>query len=119
MTIIPHKFHTIPIAEITDDIILISNADEALQLMADLYYQDFNKIILHEENITPAFFDLSSGIAGEVLQKFSNYGVQLAIVGDFEKYPGKSLSDFIYESNKGRQVSFLNSVEEALGQLSR
>ena len=119
MNIITHQAHTINIAEITDDTILINTPDDALQLMADLYYQDFNKIIVHEENIIPAFFDLSTGVAGEVLQKFSNYGVQLAIVGDFTKYPGKSLQDFIYESNKGRQVNFLNSVELAIEKLSR
>ena len=60
-----------------------------------------------------------NGIAGEILQKFSNYRVQLAIVGNFSKYSGKSLHDFIYESNKGGQIHFVNSVSEALVKLSK
>ncbi|WP_316820575.1 DUF4180 domain-containing protein [Pedobacter gandavensis] len=84
-----------------------------------MYYQDFDKIIIHEPSILPDFFDLKTGIAGEMLQKSSNYRVQLVIVGDFIKYPGKPIKDFIYESNKGRQVNFLSSVEEAVERLSK
>jgi hypothetical protein len=105
--------------EVSAEEILINNAEEALQLMVDLYYQDYDKVILHEKNITPGFFDLKSGIAGEILQKFSTYQVRLAIIGDFDKYPGKSLKDFIYESNKGKQVNFLGSVELAIDKLSQ
>jgi hypothetical protein len=61
---------------------------------------------------------LRTGKAGEILQKFSNYRVQLAIVGDYSKYNSKSLTDFIYESNKGRNINFVNSMEEALNVLS-
>jgi hypothetical protein len=109
----------IKIAEVTADEILINTPEEALQLMVDLYYQDFDRIILHEDNITPDFFDLKTGIAGEVLQKFSNYRLRLAIVGNFSKYPGKSIRDFIYESNNGRLVNFVASTEQAIEQLMK
>ncbi len=101
------------IAEVTADGILITNAEEALQILADLYYQECDGIILHEQNISPDFFDLKTGLAGEILQKFSNYRMRLAIVGDFGKYPGQSIKDFIFESNKGRHINFLPSVAEA------
>ena len=39
-------------------------------------------MIIHEKNITPEFFDLKNRMAGEILQKFSNYRIRLAIVGD-------------------------------------
>lgn len=119
MNIITHQVNTINIAEVTDETILINNPDDALQLMVDLYCQGFSKIIIHEKNITPSFFDLKTGIAGDVLQKFSNYRTQLVIVGEFAKYPGKSIQDFIYESNKGRLVNFLSTVEVALEKLLR
>jgi len=101
------------IAEVIADEILITNAEEALQILADLYYQECDGIILHEKNISPDFFDLKTGLAGEILQKFSNYRMRLAIVGDFSKYPGQSIKDFIFESNKGRHINFLASVAEA------
>ncbi|SEW52181.1 DUF4180 domain-containing protein [Chitinophaga arvensicola] len=119
MKIKVHEIGDIRIAEIVSDEILINSPEEALQLIVDLYYQDFSKIIIREENIIPGFFDLKTGIAGEVLQKFSNYKAQLTIVGSFTKYPGKSIRDFIFESNKGRQVNFLESVEQAVERWSK
>lgn len=83
-----------------------------------IYYQEFDKVILHEKHITPDFFDLQNGMAGEILQKFSNYRVRLAIVGDFEKYTRKSWKDFMYESNQGGHINFVSSVAEALVRLS-
>ena len=35
--------------------------------------------LLHPSNLPPAFFDLSSGIAGEYLQKWRNYRVRVAV----------------------------------------
>ena len=54
------------------------------------------------------------GIAGEILQKFSNYRVRLAIVGDFTKFTSNSLHEFIYESNKGRFIHFVSAKLEAM-----
>jgi hypothetical protein len=119
MNITTHGTGNRKIAEVLSDETLINNADDALQLMADLSYQDFDRIIIHEHNLIPAFFDLKTGIAGDVLQKFSNYRVRLAIVGEFSKYPGTSIRDFIYESNKGMLVNFLPSVAHAVEKLSK
>ena len=106
------------IAEVISSEILINGPEDALQLIADLYFQGISKIIIREQQITPEFFDLQTGIAGEVLQKFSNYKAQLVVIGEFSKYPGKSIRDFIYESNKGRQVNFLGNLEQAVEKLS-
>lgn len=114
-----HQHNETNIAEVTSEKILIQTPGDGLQLMVDLYYQGYGEMILHEQNITPDFFDLKTGIAGEILQKFATYRVRLAIVGDFARYDSKSLRDFIFESNKGRQISFVPSVEEAVGRLSR
>ncbi len=105
------------IAEVSSENLLINSSEDGLQLLVDLYYQDFDKIIVFEYNITPIFFDLKTGLAGEILQKFSNFRVQLVIVGDFDKYPGRSIRDFIFESNKGRSINFLSTVEEAKARL--
>ena len=118
MQIITHSVNNTRIAEVVATEIIISSSEDGLDLMGSLYYQGFDSIIIHEPNITPAFFDLKNGIAGEILQKFSTYRVRLAIVGAFEKYAGRSLRDFIFESNKGRQVNFLSTTEEAIKALS-
>jgi hypothetical protein len=119
MKITTHKIGQANIAEITSDEIIINSAEDGLDLLGNLYYQDFDKILIHKENITPQFFDLKNRIAGEILQKFSNYRVKLAIIGDFTNYTSKSLKDFIFESNKKKQVIFVDSIAVGLKILSR
>lgn len=114
MKVETHTIKDIRIAEIVSDELIIKTAEDGLDLLGNLYYQDFDRIIIQEKNITPEFFDLKNGMAGEILQKFSNYRVRLAIVGDFSPYPGKSIRDFIFESNKNRQINFVNSTSEAI-----
>lgn len=95
----------------------MTSVEDGLSLLGDLYYQGFDKIILHEENIVPEFFDLKTKLAGEVLQKFVQYRMSLAVVGDFSKYTSKSLRNFIYECNQGRQVNFVTELSSALKDL--
>nr|WP_133946595.1 DUF4180 domain-containing protein [Epilithonimonas xixisoli] len=114
MEIKTHDFNDTKIAEIISDEMIINSAEDALDLVGNIYYQGFDKVIISEKNFTPDFFDLKNKLAGDVLQKFSNYRIRLAIIGDFEKYESQSLRDFIFESNKGRQINFVGKLSEAL-----
>lgn len=118
MKIETHSINDVKIAEIISDDTIITTIQDGLDLLGNLYYQGFDGIVLNEKNITPDFFNLKNGIAGEILQKFSTYRVSLAIIGDFSKYTSKSLTDFIYESNKGKHINFVNSTREAIEILS-
>ena len=118
MKIETHYINDTKIAEVTSEAVIINQVDDGLDLLGNLYYQGFDKVIIHEKDITPDFFDLRTGVAGEILQKFSTYRVRLAIVGDYTKYTSKSLNDFIYESNKGRHIAFVTSQTEAIKILS-
>jgi len=118
MNVTIHEINDTKIAEISSDAVLISSPEEGLQILVDVYYQDIDKIVLHKRNIISDFFDLKTGIAGEILQKFSNYKVRLAIVGDFSGLEGTSISAFMSESNSQKQVNFSKTVEEALRRLS-
>jgi hypothetical protein len=111
------EINGISIAEIISDSILIKKTQDALDIIAESNYRGSWKMIIHEKNVISDFFDLKTGIAGEILQKFSTYNVQLAIVGDFSKYSSKSLADFIYESNKLGRINFVNSIGEAKDRL--
>lgn len=114
MTIETHHTNSLKIAEIISDEIILRSVEDGLDLLGDLYYQGFDKILIHEKNITPDFFDLKTKIAGEILQKFAQYRMPLIIIGDFSKCETQSLTDFIYESNKGRQINFVGSLSEAI-----
>lgn len=118
MKIETHHINETKIAEVISEVNIINKTEDGLDLLGNLYYQGFDKIIIHEKNITPDFFDLKSGIAGEILQNFSTYRIRLAIVGNFSKYASKSLNDFIFESNKGRHINFVSTCSEAIKNLS-
>ena len=119
MKIVIYNKNEKSIAYINSNIVEINNVQDALDLMANCRYQGAESIIIREENITQDFFDLKSGIAGEVLQKFSNYRMRIAIIGDYSKYKSKSLRDFIFESNKIGSTNFVNSFDNAIEKLSR
>jgi hypothetical protein len=119
MKIETHNTSGATIGEVISDNYIIKYIDDGLDLLGNLYFQGFDSIILYEKTIIPDFFDLKSGIAGEILQKFSNYRIRLAIVGDFSKYQSKSLNDIIYECNKGKQINFVSSLTEAIERLSQ
>jgi hypothetical protein len=101
------------IAELMSDEIIINEVQDAVDLLGNADYQGASKVIVPSKNFHPDFFDLRSGLAGEILQKFSTYRMRLAIVGDFSGYRSKVLKDFIFESNKLGQVQFVSSIEEA------
>ena len=114
MEIKTHNIDNTKVAEIITDKVILRSTEDGLELLANLYYQGFDKIIIHEKNITPKFFDLRTKIAGEILQKFAQYQMPLIIVGDFSKYQSKSLNDFIFESNKSKQINFIEDLSNIL-----
>ena len=108
------------IAIVNSDEVCISDVQSALDFMMSVNYETgSHSIILNKDSLTPDFFVLSTRIAGEILQKFINYQFKFAIVGDFSGYTSKPLKDFIYESNKGRDIFFVSSEEDAIEKLSR
>lgn len=102
------------IAEVISESPVITSVEGATDLIGTIYYQGFDALIVHEKDLSPEFFNLKSRLAGDILQKFSNYRMRLMIVGDFSHYTSNSLRDFIYECNKGKLVSFVTSVEEGI-----
>lgn len=106
---------------ISSDNMIITDVDSALDLLMSAKYEAGTKyIIINKKNIIEDFFILSSGLAGEILQKFVNYGMgKIAIYGDFSHYTSKPLKDFIYESNKGKDVFFVATREEAIQKISK
>ncbi|MBN1143566.1 MAG: DUF4180 domain-containing protein [Bacteroidales bacterium] len=111
LTIITHNNKTI--AQLASQDNLLTHIDDFIDLLGNASYQGATGIIVNETQLSPEFFDLSTRIAGEILQKFSNYRMKLAIVGNFSKFTSKSLKDFIYESNKTGHILFVSTLEEA------
>lgn len=97
--------------------IILHTLQDALDIMGNAHYHDCMKVLIHKDNIHEKFFDLKTKFAGEVLQKFINYQMRLAIIGNYSHYTSKSLRDFIYECNNGQWIFFEATVEDGLNAL--
>ena len=99
--------------------IIIKDVNSAIDFIMTIKYEkNCNKIALNKNAINEEFFILSNGLAGEILQKFINYQTKFAIYGDYSKYTSKPLKDFIYESNNGKDIFFVENEDEAIKMLT-
>ena len=106
-------------AVVESDETVIADVQSALELLMNVSFDAGTKSIAIAKNrIHRDFFILSTGVAGEILQKYVNYGGRIAIYGDFSSYTSKPLKDFMYESNKGANVFFVTTKEEAVNRLT-
>jgi hypothetical protein len=71
-------------------------------------------VVIPVSRLSDDFFRLSTRLAGDVLQKFVNYRLRVAIVGDMSQWTAQSgpLRDFVSESNRGRSVWFMADLDE-------
>lgn len=97
---------------------LITDAQSALDLIASVGFEhNLHKIAIYKAAISEDFFRLSTGLAGEIVQKFVNYNFRVAIIGDFSHCASKALHDYIYECNRGSHLNFVSDEREALDRL--
>lgn len=119
MTVKPIQHNGQTIALIQSDTPIITDTQSALDLLMSAKYEaGTNRIAINKAAVIEDFFVLRTGIAGEILQKYINYGIKIAIFGDYSHYTSKPLKDFIYESNKGKDVFFVATESEAMEKLS-
>jgi hypothetical protein len=74
-------------------------------------------LLLDAGALPGSFFDLSTGVAGEVVQKLVNYGIRMAAVVPDLAVHSPRFREFAREANTGRQFRFFASREAALGWL--
>ncbi len=107
------------IAVVSGEEVVLADVQSALDLAMTIKYDmGAARIAIDKAAVCEAFFVLSTGMAGEILQKFINYHVKLAIYGDYTQYTSKPLKDFIYESNNGSDFFFVQTREEAVQRLA-
>lgn len=107
------------IAEVSTEGVAVNDVRDALDLIANANVEGANRIIIYAHQLPDAFFSLSTGMAGEILQKCANYRVKLAVVGDFSHHESRSLRAFIAESNRGNLAFFVANREAAIARLAR
>jgi hypothetical protein len=94
---------------------------DAVDLIAELFGQEADVVVVPVERFDEGFFTLSTRIAGEIVQKFVNYEQRLAVIGDITRHleASSAFRDYVRETNRGRQVWFVADLDELDAQLQR
>lgn len=106
--------HDVPVLMCAPEGETIGTVRDALDLIGDAGYQGAQWVVIPAGRFDEAFFQLSSRIAGEIIQKFVQYRMGIVVLGDISRHTAASsaLRDFVRECNRGRQTWFLADVEE-------
>ena len=105
------------LAELTEGV--ISSERDATDVVGNASFLGADRVLLRAEQLAPEFYDLSSGLAGAVMQKFSTYRVGLIVVGYDSSAASDSLLALIRESNRGSTVWFVADTHTALSRLKQ
>ncbi|MGC1213648.1 MAG: DUF4180 domain-containing protein [Micromonospora sp.] len=106
--------HGTPVLVCSAEGVSLADGTVALDLIGAALGAGADLVVLPVERLTDPFFTLSTGLAGEIAQKFVNYRVRLAVIGDISRHLAASaaLRDFVRECNRGRQLWFLANQDE-------
>ncbi|MBM0240077.1 DUF4180 domain-containing protein [Micromonospora sp. ATA32] len=99
----------------------ICGGDDVLEVIGSAFGQGAELVVLPVGRLAEEFFTLRTGVAGEIVQKFVNYRLRLAVVGDISAHVTRSnaLRDFVDEANRGRQLWFVDTMAELDDRLRR
>ncbi|MFI6707077.1 DUF4180 domain-containing protein [Nonomuraea sp. NPDC050478] len=86
---------------------------DALDLIGDSWYHRAHLVAIPAGRLHEDFWRLSTRVAGEIIQKFANYRIKVAVIGDISEYVASSgaLRDWVREANRGDELWFLPDLE--------
>lgn len=98
----------------------IATVQDALDHLVGVALQGAEVVAVPARRLDDRFFDLSTGFAGAVLQKFANYRLRLVVVGDIEHHLSASaaLPDLVREANRGRDIWFVPDLKQLAERLA-
>lgn len=87
---------------------------DALDAIGAAWGSDASTIVVPVERFDARFFDLRTGVLGELTQKFVNYRIRLVVLGDVTAHTEASgaFRDYVGETNAGDQVWFVADEAE-------
>jgi len=110
MNLLPINLGTLQLGQLEDGNLV--DLEAFTDLLGNLYFQGMDGAVLYTHQLPKNFFDLKNKMAGDILQKFSNYRLRLIIIGSIES-ESRALDDFIRESNSGQLINFYPNMEAA------
>lgn len=87
-------------------------AQDALDLIGSAF-MGADVVAVPAQRLDDAFFSLGTRFAGDIVQKFTNYRLRLAVIGDISQHleASAALRALVYESNTGGHVWFLPDLD--------
>jgi hypothetical protein len=103
----------VPVLVIDADGPPIADPQDALDLIGGAFSRA-EVVAVPAGRFDERFFTLRTGLAGEIMQKFVNYRLRLAVVGDISVHVAAStaLRDLVVESNRGKHVWFVDDLDD-------
>lgn len=98
----------------------LARAQDAVDLIGDAWSTGSSTVAIPVARLDAAFFDLRSGLLGEVTQKFAQYRIRVAVVGDIAAplAGSRAFTDYVRETNAGDQVWFVADDAELASRLA-
>src|SRR5262252_4158767 len=92
---------------------VIDSPQRAADLIGEAAFSGASVIAVPVSRLGPTFFQLRTGLAGEIAQKAVNYRLKLAVIGDISEHLATSnpLRDWVREANSGREIWFEPSLD--------
>jgi len=121
MSTTSYNLHGVHILAFAQDGSKLRNDRDAIELIAEALQIKASVVLIPEERFEDDFFNLKTRVAGEIIQKFANYKLRLAIMGDISRHVNESsaLRDFVRESNRGDHLWFVANLEDLENKLKR
>ena len=93
----------------------------AVDLVGEALGQRAEIVVIPAERLTDDFFQLGTGVAKDIVQKFATYSVRLAVVGDISRRVDDdvALRAWVAEANGGTDVWFCDTFDDFQVRLDR
>lgn len=91
----------------------LTTENDALDLIALCWEHETNALMIHYASLSEDFFKLKTKVAGNIIQKFINYGIKAATIVPQEIIQKGRFKEMAVETNQGNHFRLYESKEEA------
>jgi hypothetical protein len=91
----------------------IKGEQDALEWVALCGEEHIHCLMIHSNNLTQDFYQLQTGVAGAILQKFVTYSIKVAAILTPKLVNQGRFCEMVMEANRGRHFHVFYAIEEA------
>lgn len=107
----PYSLKDNSYVECEPNVQFIKSGQDILDIYGSMY--PLGKLLIYQRNLNPDFFDLSTGLAGDILQKLVNYHIQTAFVIEYDSIKSERFKELMYETSTNNEYRFFESSDNA------